>query len=130
MKNRIELIKQIVRLHNFFCIQSTKLLMWDMTSSLWDENLIEVRTDRYYIVEGLKTANDDYDNKTFKPDVCVRYHLRSKEANAYGAKHDAFYKRYLETISFSYEELEDEDKYKSELIASIMKQKETSIQTK
>ena len=117
--NRLELIKRVIELHNIFCIESTRLNLWDMTKSLWDVNKIDLKTDRYYLVEGLKTESSVNDEKTFSPKVEVRYHLRSKERKDYGDRHNAYYKGYLSTIAFSYDELENPDKYKEELLKSF-----------
>ena len=72
--NRLEIIKRVIELHNIFCIESTRLNLWDMTKSLWDVNKIDLKTDRYYLVEGLKTESSVNDEKTFSPKVEVRYH--------------------------------------------------------
>lgn len=72
----------------------------------------EMKPDRFYLVESLQEDKGcDYDHKTFHPEVAVHYKLRSGEAMKYGEKHSAYHKRYLSTTSFSYEALQNPDKY-------------------
>jgi len=92
-----------------------------MADKLFNLELLDVKADRFYIVEHLATTNTDYENKTFKPMVEVRYHLRSQEARAYGDKHSAFYDRYLSTIAFDYESIENPEQWKQELQEAVTK---------
>lgn len=121
---RLDLIKAILELHNFFCVQSTKMGLWDMSGKTFDMSLLETKADRFYLVEKPTTANDDDNNKTFSPMVEVRYHLRSKEARAYGTGHSYFYQRYIDSIAFTYDDIENPEKYKANLIAEFLKQKD------
>lgn len=118
--DRKQIIKTIIELHNFFIIEWSKSRGTEISKdSLWDIQLLEVKPDRYYLVESLSVANDDYENKKFKPKTQVRYLLRSKEAYAYGEKHQAFYNRYLSTIEIGNEYLTDPQGYKDSLIKDM-----------
>ena len=122
---RLKLIKTILELHNFFCIQSTKSGLWDMSEKTFDMSLLKTKLDRFYLVEGLETKNtdseNDFKNKTFSPKVEVRYLLRSAEANVYGRGHAYFHQRYIDSISFSFEDINNPKKYKENLIKEFEK---------
>jgi len=120
---RLELIRTILTMHNHFVkVYMSKLFRSDtMTDKLFNLELLEVKADRFYLVEHPATINQDYENKKFAPMVEVRYHLRSKEANAYGDKHQAFYDRYLSTVAFEYEAINDVEKWKRELQVEVDK---------
>ncbi len=123
--DRKQIIKTIIELHNFFIIEWKKHRGFEVEKDdLWDTNLIEVKPDRYYLIESLSVANDDYENKKFKPKTEVRYLLRSKEAYAYGDKHQAFFNRYLSTIAIDNEYLTNPQAYKDSLIKDFAELKE------
>jgi len=120
--DRKQIIKTIIELHNFFIIEWSKSSGREIgKDSLWDIQLLEIKPDRYYLVEDLKVKNWDSekDTKEFKPETQVRYLLRSKEAAKYGDKHDAFYKRYLTTIPIDNEYLTDPQGYKDSLLKDM-----------
>jgi hypothetical protein len=119
---RLKLIKTILELHNFFCVQSTKSGLWDMSDRTFDMSLLETKKDRFYLVESLKTISEEDDKKSFSPVVEVRYHLRSAEANAYGSGHSYFYQRFIPTISFSFENIDNTEKYKENLLIQFAEQ--------
>lgn len=126
-EQRKKIIKTIIELHNFFTIEWKKYMGYEIgKDDLWDVNLLEVKPDRYYLVESLSVANDDYENKKFKPKTEVRYLLRSKEAAKYGDKHQAFYDRYLSTVPFNNEYLENPELYKEELLVELKRIAEKS----
>jgi len=119
--NRQEKIKTIIELHNFFTIEFGKQMELDNSDNIWNIQLLEVKPDRYYLVESLSEViiknNDNYDdNKTYKPSTEVRYLLRSKEAAKYGDKHKAFYDRYLNTIAIKNEYLTNPQGFKDEVL--------------
>lgn len=119
--NRQEKIKTIIELHNFFTIEFGKQMELDNSDNIWNIQLLEVKPDRYYLVESLSEViiknNDNYDdNKTYKPSTEVRYLLRSKEAAKYGDKHQAFYDRYLNTIAIKNEYLTNPQGFKDEVL--------------
>jgi len=119
--NRQEKIKTIIELHNFFTIEFGKQMELDNSDNIWNIELLEVKPDRYYLVESLSEVriknNDNYDdNKTYKPSTEVRYLLRSKEAAKYGDKHQAFYDRYLNTIAIKNEYLTNPQGFKDEVL--------------
>lgn len=118
---RLEIIKTVLDLHNFFCVQSTKMNLWDMSDKTFNMTLLSTKPDRFYLVEKLETNNTDYNNKTFSPKVEVRYHLRSKERQAYGSGHSYFHDGYISSIGFSYEDLNNLDGYKENLIKEFEK---------
>ena len=121
---RIEKIKIIIELHNFYVIEWNKSYSRDIKNdSLWDLQLVDLNTDRYYLIESLKAKswNLEDDIKTYEPATEVRYLLRSKEANKYGKGHDAFYKRYLSTISIENKYLDNPQLYKDELLIELNK---------
>lgn len=123
--DRKQIIKTIIELHNFFIIEWNKSRGYEISKdSLWDIQLLEIKPDRYYLVESLSVANNDYENKKFKPTTEVRYLLRSKEAYAYGEKHQAFYNRYLSTVSIENKYFENPQLYKDELMKELTKQEE------
>ncbi len=110
-ENRKNLIKAIIDLHNYFIVEWSKNRNTPLNKdSLWNKELIDLKFDRYHLVE--HTTHNEED---FKVQMEVRYTLRSKEANAYGDGHDAFYKRYLSTIAFSLDDIQNPEKYKVEL---------------
>ncbi len=122
--DRKQIIKTIIELHNFFIIEWSKHRGVELNKdSLWDVQLLEVKPDRYYLVESLSVANNDYENKTFKPNTEVRYLLRSQEAKKYGDKHQAFYNRYLSTVSIENEYLSDPQAYKDSLMKDFVELK-------
>lgn len=119
---RKQIIKTIIELHNFFIIEWKKHRGLEINKDdLWDINLIEVKPDRYYLVEELSVDkwDSEKDTKTFKPKTEVRYLLRSKEAYAYGNKHKAFFDRYLSTIPIDNEYLTNPQGYKDSLIKDM-----------
>lgn len=120
MKERIELIRQILTMHNFFVKEfMVKKFGPNAIDSLFNMDLLDLKPDRFYLVEQLQESNTDYENKTFIPRVEVRYHLRSQEAAKYGNKHQAYYDRYLSTISFSYDDINDIEAWKKDLLSQF-----------
>jgi hypothetical protein len=119
---RIDTIKAIIDLHNFFVKNyRTKFEMSINPEDLWNKDLVDVKFDRYYLVESLIEKSCVDDDKLFEPCVELRYMLRSAEAHAYGSKHDAYYKKYLVTIPFTYDAIADPDLYKQNLILELAK---------
>ncbi len=119
---RKQIIKTIIELHNFFIIEYAKYSGDEVDSDrLWDLNLLEIKPDRYYLVEGLveESWDSEKDIKTYVPKTQVRYLLRSKEANKYGKGHQAFYDRYLSTISIENKYLDNPQGYKDKLIKDL-----------
>jgi len=104
--NRIETIFAIIDLHNHFVKEWHKKHP-TMKLDLWNKEEVEMQLDRYYLVESLGIDNPDYENKTFKPKIEVRKHLRSKEKYAYGKCHAAFYSGYLSTIPCDVSDLDN-----------------------
>ena len=126
-EQRKQIIKTIIELHNFFTIEWRKSRGLEIDKdSLWDVNLLEVKPDRYYLVENLsqKSWDSEKDTKTFEPKTEVRYLLRSKEAYAYGDKHQAFFNRYLSTISIENEYLTNPQAYKDLILKELTELKE------
>lgn len=105
------LIEKVIKAHNIHVI------FWnrnhpDMTpQQRWSTEDLEDNFDRFYLVEGCheNSWNTESDKKTYEPRLEVRRLLRSAEARKYGQGHQAFYDRYLNTISFTYEDLDDLD---------------------
>lgn len=126
---RKQIIKTIIELHNFFQIEWKKSNGYEIgKDDLWDINLLEVKPDRFYLVENLseKSWDRENDTKEFEPKTEVRYLLRSKEAHAYGKGHQAFYDRYLSTIPFKNTAIENPQAYKEELLIELKRIKEKS----
>lgn len=123
MENRKELIEKIIELHNLFTIEFNNFMNYPIDeNSIWNKDLINIKFDRYYLVESSSHNEEDFSVK-----VEVRYALRSQEANAYGPKHDYYYKRYKSTIAFSYEDINNPEGYKKKLAESFKKSKENTI---
>lgn len=128
MNRRYKTIKLIIELHNFFVMNFMSKRFSDVSSSLFDLNLLELKYDRFYLIESLDEVKGvSYENKIFEPRVSVRYHLRSQEARAYGDKHQAFFDRYLNTISFSYDDLSHPNTYKEDLLKEIAKREKEKV---
>jgi hypothetical protein len=124
--DRKQIIKTIIELHNFFIIEWKKHRGFEVEKDdLWDINLLEVKPDRYYLVEELSVEHWDSekDTKTFKPKTEVRYLLRSGEAAKYGKSHNAYYKRYLSTVPIDNEYLENPQAYKESLLKDFEEMK-------
>lgn len=117
---RRQMILNIIELHNHMSKELHKKLS-RMEPNLWNKDEYEMKPDRYYLVEELSVDNSDYDNKTFKPQMQVRRHLRSQERRKYGTGHDAYYKGYLSTHSFSPEEIENVEEAKKNITLEIHK---------
>lgn len=129
-EQRKKIIKTIIELHNFFIIEWKKNRGLEIEKDdLWDVNLLEVKPDRYYLIEELsvKEWDSEKDTKTFKPKTKVHYLLRSGEAAKYGKGHNAYYKRYLSTIAIDNEYLENPQAYKESLLRDLeeLKKKDT-----
>ncbi len=122
---RKQLIASIIELHNFQMKQHYLLFKTTPSSdSFWSIDQYELKPDRYFLVEDVhENLEDDYDNKTFYPKIELRYHFRSKEKHAYGPKHDYFYKGYKSTTSYTYEELENVEKAKEDIMLEYEKAK-------
>lgn len=114
--NRTETIFAIIDLHNHFVKEWCKKHP-TMKIDLWNKEEVEMQLDRYYLVESLTTDNPDYENKTFKPQIEVRKHLRSKEPHYYGKEHQG----YLSTIPCNISDLEDIDAAKLLIITELNK---------
>lgn len=132
-EKRKQIIKTIIELHNFFTIEWRKSNGYEINKDdLWDVNLLEVKPDRYYLVEQLREKSWDRENdiKTYEPKTEVRYLLRSAEAAKYGKGHQAFYDRHLSTVSFKNTDIENPQAYKEELLAELKRIKENSTTEK
>lgn len=123
--NRQETIRAAVVAHNAFLDAWNQAEPGMRNENFWDESNLARQPDRYYLVEqlGEKTWDRENDTKTYEPKVEVRRLLRSREANAYGKGHDAFYKRYLATIGFSYADIElaakDVDEFRNRMYNAL-----------
>lgn len=107
----------LIELHNFFIDESNKCGMLCGTKNpIFMPNWLDEKFDRFHIVE----STSHYEEK-FKVNCQLRYTLRSKEAHAYGSGHQAYYDRYLSTISVSLEDIENPEAYKAEIIENFKK---------
>jgi len=107
MKSRIEIIKIILGLNSFMIDQMN--LRFKTTTSKHPEltlSWLEEKFDRFHLVESTSHREED-----FTVNVEVRYTLRSQEAEKYGSGHNAFYKRYLSTITVPLSAIEDPEGY-------------------
>lgn len=117
---RQETIFAIIELHNHFTKEWDKFNGNGGSLDLWNKDDVEMRFDRYYLVESVsEDQSSEYDNKKFIPKIEVRKHLRSKERKAYGDGHDAFYKGYLHTIPFNLTDLDDIEKGKKRITNAL-----------
>ena len=58
--NRQEKIKTIIELHNFFTIEFGKQMELDNSDNICNIELLEVKPDRYYLVESLSEVRVNY----------------------------------------------------------------------
>ena len=109
-KQRKELILAIIEMHNFFMLEWYRAKKGTISRDLlWNKELVDINFNRFHIVE-TTTHNEE----NFSVKLEVRYALRSQEAYAYGNGHDAYYKRYLATVSFSIEDITNPEEWKKQ----------------
>ncbi len=129
--NRKILIEAIIKLHNYSTKKHYEMFSGLSQPEFWNLEQFELKPDRFYIAEILSTVeSDDYENKTFYPNVELRYHLRSQERKAYGAQHDYFYKGYKRTMSFTYDQINDVDAAIENINAEYEKHKQSILAIK
>lgn len=111
--SRKEIMLRIIELNNFFIDEWNKRLGVRQLKKnpLFTRDWLEENFNRFYLVEISKHREEN-----FNVEIQLRYSLRSKEAYQYGTGHQAYYDRYISTISVDLDSLENPEKYKSEVL--------------
>jgi hypothetical protein len=114
-KTRLELMVAILHLNNLFIDTWNQCRKSNMKKNpLLQPNWLNEEFNRFYLVESTTHVEDE-----FTVNIELRYALRSKEIREMGS-HD----RFLKTISFSLDEINNPEVYISEMIAELSELKE------
>jgi len=114
-KSRLELMVAILALNNFFIDTWNKSSNMTMKKNpVLQPNWLNEEFNRFYLVESTTHVED-----VFTVSVELRYALRSKEIRETGSQ-----ERFLKTISFTLDDINDPETYKSNMIAEVTKLKE------